>query len=53
MYHADGRYRVWRRIGKQITDANVPQRVAHDGGGVMVWAGSAHREFLCILLMVM
>ncbi len=37
----DGRQRVWRREGWAVwfADVNVVDRVAHGGGGVMVWAG--------------
>lgn len=41
LYRADGRQRVWRRTGERFADANVVRRVAHGGGGVMVWAGIA------------
>ncbi len=34
---ADGRQRVWRRVGEQFADVNVVNQVAHGGGGVMVW----------------
>ncbi len=39
LYRADGRQRVWRRVGERFADVNVEDRVAHGGGGVMVWAG--------------
>lgn len=41
LYRADGRQRVWRRVGERFADGNVIRRVAHGGGGVMVWAGIA------------
>uniref|UniRef100_A0A9J8CJL4 Transposase Tc1-like domain-containing protein n=1 Tax=Cyprinus carpio carpio TaxID=630221 RepID=A0A9J8CJL4_CYPCA len=36
---ADGRQRVWRRVGEWFADVNVVDRLAHGGGEVMVWAG--------------
>ena len=36
---ADGRQRVWHRVGERFADVSVVNRVAHGGGGVMVWAG--------------
>ncbi len=38
-YRADGRRRVWRCVGERFADGNVVDRVAHGGGGFMVWAG--------------
>ncbi|KAL0161612.1 hypothetical protein M9458_045337, partial [Cirrhinus mrigala] len=35
---ADGRQRVWHRVGERFADVNVVDRVAHGVGGVMVWA---------------
>ncbi len=39
LYRADDRQCVCRRVGERFADVNVVDRVAHDGGGVMVWAG--------------
>uniref|UniRef100_A0A8C6KUW6 Tc1-like transposase DDE domain-containing protein n=1 Tax=Nothobranchius furzeri TaxID=105023 RepID=A0A8C6KUW6_NOTFU len=39
LFRADGRQRVWRRVGERFADVNVVDRGAHRGGGVMVWAG--------------
>ncbi len=44
LYRADGRQRVWRRVGEQFADVNVVDRVAHGGGGVMVWAGVCYGQ---------
>ncbi len=49
LYRADGRQRVWRRVGERFSDVNVVDRVAHGGSGVMVWAGVCY-ELRCILL---
>ncbi len=38
LYRADGRQRVWHCVGEWFADVNVVYRVAHRGGGVMVWA---------------
>uniref|UniRef100_A0A8C7Z1I8 Transposase n=1 Tax=Oryzias sinensis TaxID=183150 RepID=A0A8C7Z1I8_9TELE len=39
LFRADGRQRVWRRVGEQFSDVNVLDRVAYGGGGIKVWAG--------------
>lgn len=39
MFMADGRQRVWSRVGEQFFDVNVVAWVAHCSSGVMVWAG--------------
>ncbi len=42
---ADGRERVciWRRVSERFADVNVEDRVAHGGGGVMLW-GVCYRQ---------
>ncbi len=42
LYRADGRQRVWRRVGEWFV--NVVDRVAHGGGGFMVWAGVCYGQ---------
>ncbi len=50
LYRADGRQRVWRRVGEWFADVSVVDRVAHDGGGIMVWAAICYdNEHRCIL----
>ncbi len=44
LYRADGRQRVWRRVGEWFADVNLVDRVAHGGGGVMVWAGICYGQ---------
>lgn len=48
--HADGRLRVWRRAGERFSDATTVPRVAHGGGGVMVWAGICHGDRTQLLI---
>ena len=36
---------VWRRVGERFSDVNVVNRVPHDGGGVMVWAGISYGQW--------
>ncbi len=45
LYRADGRQRVWCRVGERFADVNVVDRVAHGGGGVMVWAGVCYGQW--------
>ncbi len=45
LYRADGRQRVWRHVGERFADVNVVDRVAHGGGGVMVWAGVCYGQW--------
>uniref|UniRef100_A0A8C7WZ85 Transposase Tc1-like domain-containing protein n=1 Tax=Oryzias sinensis TaxID=183150 RepID=A0A8C7WZ85_9TELE len=43
LFRADGRQRVWHRVGEWFSNVNVVDRVAHGGGGgVMVWAGMCY-----------
>ncbi len=44
LYRADGRQRVWRRVGERFADVNVVDWVAHGGSGVMVWAGVCYGQ---------
>ncbi len=44
LYRADGRQRVWRRMGEWFADINVVDQVAHGGGGVMIWAGVCYGQ---------
>ncbi len=44
LYRADGRQRVWHHVGERFANVNVVDRVAHGGGGVMVWAGVCYGQ---------
>ncbi len=44
LYRADGRQRVWRRVGERFADVNVVDWVAYGSGGVMVWAGVCYGQ---------
>ncbi len=44
LYKPDGRQHVWRRVGERFADVYVVDRVAHGGGGVMVWAGECYGQ---------
>ncbi len=48
LYRADGRQRVWRRVGERFADVNVVDRVARGGGygmgRCMLWTTILHRD---------
>ncbi len=44
LYRAEGRQRVWRRVGERFADVKVVDRVAHGRGEVMVWAGVCYGQ---------
>ncbi len=44
LYRADGRQRVWHRVGERFADVNIVDRVANGGSGVMVWAGVCYGQ---------
>ncbi len=45
LYRADGRQRVWHWVGERFADVNVVDRMAHSGGGGMVWAGVCYGQW--------
>ncbi|KAL0162508.1 hypothetical protein M9458_041904 [Cirrhinus mrigala] len=49
LYREDGRQSVWCCVGEWFADLNVVDRLAHGGGGVMVWAHVMDYEHGCIL----
>ncbi len=44
LYRADGRQRVWHHVGERFANVNVVDRVAHGGGGVIIWAGVCYGQ---------
>ncbi len=44
LYRADGRQCVRPCVGERFADVNIVDRVAHGGGGVMVWAGICYGQ---------
>ncbi|KAL7880522.1 hypothetical protein SRHO_G00027760 [Serrasalmus rhombeus] len=44
LYKADGRLCVWHCVGERFADINIVNRVAHGGGGVMLWAGVCYGQ---------
>uniref|UniRef100_A0A8C1J0B0 Transposase Tc1-like domain-containing protein n=1 Tax=Cyprinus carpio TaxID=7962 RepID=A0A8C1J0B0_CYPCA len=44
LYRADVRQRVWHCVGERFADVSVVNRVAHGGGGVMVWAAVCYGQ---------
>ncbi len=49
LYRADGRQRVWRRVGERFADVNVVDWVAHVAVGVMVWTTNTSVFYWCHL----
>ncbi len=43
-FHCTGQMADRRRVGEWFADVNVVDRVAHAGGGFMVWAGVCYGE---------
>ncbi len=43
LYKADGRQRVWHRVGERFA-VNIVDQVGHSGGGIMVWAGICYGQ---------
>ncbi len=44
LYKADDRQCVWRRVSERFADVKVVDRVAHGGGGVLVWANVCYGQ---------
>ncbi len=44
LYMADGKQHVWCYVGDRCADVNVVDRMAHSGGGGMVWAGICYGQ---------
>ncbi len=44
LYRADDRQCVWCHVGERFADVYVVDEVAHDDGGVMVWAGICYGQ---------
>ncbi len=50
LYRADGRQHVWRCVSERCAGVNVVDRVAHGGGGVMVWYAMDNEHRLILLM---
>ncbi len=44
LYRADGRLHLLCHVGERCANINIVVRVAHGGGGVMVWAGVCYGQ---------
>ncbi len=45
LYRADDRQCVWRRVSERFAGVNIVDRVAHGGGGVLVWANVCYGQW--------